>query len=113
LSVNCTLPSATIDASAAPVNALVIEPMRIMMSPSGARPEPFDISPYPRTTVSPLRMAPMTSPGGFTPREIKVPVKSTISARSASSAWARGAEHTIANANTRPVPRTQLRTRSK
>ena len=63
-----TLPSATIEANVAPQNTLVIEPMRINVSPSGSLPLPLAISPKPRTTVSPLRVAPITKAGGLVPR---------------------------------------------
>ena len=62
-SEKATVPSATRLASVAPVNTLVIEPIRIRVSPSGSLSEPSAILPKPITAVSPSLITPSTRPG--------------------------------------------------
>ena len=99
-----TVPSATRLASTAPVKALVFDPMRSRVSPSGFRPLLSAISPKPATAVSPLRTTPMTRPGTCMSRNSSAPVNSTVSASSLLSARALPAEpsHTLATAAMQP-----------
>src|SRR5262245_36451578 len=80
-----TVPSAVRWASISPVKALVIEPSRRIVSPSGAGlPWPAR-SPKPLTDVCPSRMAPMTTAGTLVSRMKTCPVKVTISSSRASA----------------------------
>jgi hypothetical protein len=82
------LPSSTMLARTSPQNALLIEPIRNMVSGSGFL---FCLSlmlPKLVKAVSPLRTARKMNPGTLAVRNVIVPVKSTTSVRNLSSALA-------------------------
>ena len=79
--------------------------MRIIVSPSGALPEPLTVSPKPAKAVSPSRTAAMTSPGAPEPRKAKTPANPTASSSSASARSAPGAINAAATAAAAAKPR--------